>query len=395
MNQTPFAAALNLCPVSLQVLGSRWSKPPPKVQGGRRVWTFGHKLYALMMLKEFENKKKFVANVTLKHWDLSVSFLRDWSDQEQNTRTFHALSYFKYMSLGLKFLFLCISKHPGDCIGGGVGRNVLGTIRLECQKLVAAGASALGRARLSSAGGKAKYLALETEAVAWLDAQLAAGRSVHPTVFWDKVRELGTQHGVDQTKFMKKNWQRRFKRRHNIRFRATKRISSLTEVQRASAIDSFLTYLRLAGRFWGTERVLNTDECPLSFDGEITRYAVLRNGAGDTVSNEPSSHAKRFCTYMPMIGVTTVGGNASMKPVVIFKGKGFLPQHEQTQYDDRVIVFFQENAVTDGPLLIKVLQKWFSANASACLFIWDAARQHWTDFQGFSFLWLRNTLCER
>lgn len=102
----------SLCHTSRQVLGSRWRRPPAKVKDGRRVWSFGHKLYALTKLKEFEDRKKHVANVVLKDWDLSVSFLRDWAKQEDK-------------------------------------------IRAECQKLAAAGSTALQRARLSSAGGKA------------------------------------------------------------------------------------------------------------------------------------------------------------------------------------------------------------------------------------------------
>ena len=44
--------------------GIRWDKPPPLVTGGRRQWSFGHKLYALIKLREVGgNKSKLVREV--------------------------------------------------------------------------------------------------------------------------------------------------------------------------------------------------------------------------------------------------------------------------------------------------------------------------------------------
>jgi hypothetical protein len=37
-------------------VGVRWDRPPPLVSGGRRQWTFGHKLYALTKLREVRSR---------------------------------------------------------------------------------------------------------------------------------------------------------------------------------------------------------------------------------------------------------------------------------------------------------------------------------------------------
>jgi hypothetical protein len=63
-----------------KVLGARWQNPPPMAaKGHRRQWQFGHKLYALMKLKECDGNQYKVRTKFLAHWNLSKSFLVEWT----------------------------------------------------------------------------------------------------------------------------------------------------------------------------------------------------------------------------------------------------------------------------------------------------------------------------
>ena len=114
----------------------------------------------------------------------------------------------------------------------------------------------------------------------------------------------------------------------------------------------------------GVEKVFSLDKCPLSLDGEITRYVVLH---GEPVTNVPASDAKRFCTYLPIVGVTITGDTVSLRPVVIFKGEGNLSAAEKHLYDNRVLVLFQKKGVTDEKVMVQALQKYCAGCCQATL----------------------------
>ena len=344
-------------------LGQRWHTPLAKPQKGRRPWSFGHKLYALVKLKEANGNQYHVRTKILPHWQLSKSFLSEWKKAEN-------------------------------------------AIREECRCLASAGTSALDRKRLTGAGRKAIYQQREVAVVAWLDTQLENGVKTHPTVFWDQVCPypvratkvtlrlhclftaprfqvhtvaVAEEFGVDTNKLLKKDWRVCFKKRWGICFRKCKRVSLLTPDERAAAVNSFLTYLRAAGHFWKVEAVLNANQAPLSFDGRITHFIVLRGNNGEEISNIPAEDAKRFCTYMPLVGVTLDGQVIKKKPVIVFKGQGNVPQREKNRYDDRVICLFQDKGVVDGTLMVTILGNWFAGNMSPMSMVLDCARRHWTD----------------
>lgn len=192
--------------------GARWNKPPPLVTGGRRQWSFGHKLYALIKLREVGgNKSKLVRDI-LPHWNISRAFLVDWEKDAEK-------------------------------------------IREECRKLAGKGAVAFSRKRIGGGRRPPKFKELELEAVAWLDGELLRGEKVHPIVFWDKVEEMAKARGIDTNVHLKKNWRVAVQKRYKISFKASKRVSTLTPSERCKAALSFLTYLRVSesGRsFWQT-----------------------------------------------------------------------------------------------------------------------------------------------
>ena len=190
---------------------------------------------------------------------------------------------------------------------------------------------------------------------------------------------FATDMGIDTQKHLKANWRRQLKQRNNIYFSKAKRVCLLTDDALFHAMNSYLTHHRASGHFWGVEKVFSLDECPLSLDGEITRYVVLRGDKGEAITNVPASDAKRFCTYLPIVGVTLAGDTVSLRPVVISKGEGKLSAVEKRLYDDRVFVLFQKKGVTDEKVMVQAFQSWFPANASPVAIVQDAARQHWTE----------------
>ena len=84
--------------------------------------------------------------------------------------------------------------------------------------------------------------------------------------------------------------------------------------------------------------MVSLDECPLSLDGEITRYVVLCGDKGEAMTNVRASDAKRFSAYLPIAGVTITGDIVSWRVVVIFKGEGNLCATEKRVYEDRVFL---------------------------------------------------------
>ena len=159
--------------------------------------------------------------------------------------------------------------------------------------------------------------------------------------------------GIDIEKHLKRNWRRHFKRRNNIYF-----YDALF-----CAMNAYLTHHQASGHFRGVEKVFSLDECPLSLDGEITRYVVLRGDQGEAVTNVLASDAKRFCTYLPIVGVTITGKTLSFRPARLC--------------DDRVFVLFQQKDVTDEKVMVQAFQSWFPTKASPISIVQDVARQHW------------------
>ena len=238
---------------------------------------------------------------------------------------------------------------------------------------------ALQRCRVTGAGTKATYQQLEVAVLKWMDEQEAAGIELKPSVLWTQVEMEARVAGIDPKVHLQENWRRAFKRRHNIRFVKVKHVSSLTVEERINLVNNFITFIRLSGHFWKIKAVHNFDECPLALDGEITRYIVLRNDRGEPVTNCPSADAKRFCTYVPVIGVSVTGDIIHKKPVVIFAGKGNISMAERRQHDERVMVKFHDNAVTDSPLIVEMIQGWFPAGGNSEMLIHDCAKQHQLD----------------
>ena len=302
-----------------KILGERWHTPPLKKQSGRSQWEFGHKQYALMQLKKANGNKYYVRTKVLLHWELSSSFLNEWAAKETEIR--------------------------GEC-------------------LKRADSSALHHCGMGGAGKKALFQQLEAAVVAWLDEQFQKNLKPHPNVLWGQVQTIATDMGIDTQKHLKANWRRRFKQRHNIYFRQAKLVCLLTDDALFHAMKSYLTHHRASGHFWGVEKVFSLVECPLSLDGEIRRYVVLRGDKGEEITNVQASDAKRFCTYLPIAGVTLAGDTVLFRPMVMFKGERRVSAIEKRLYNDHVFVRFQKKGVTDEMVMVQAFQSWFPANAS-------------------------------
>ena len=208
-------------------------------------------MYALLQLKKANGNKYYLGNKVLPHWGLVNSFLNEWTAKE-------------------------------------------GEIHGECVRR--AQARALQRCRMGGACRKALFQQLEVAVIAWLDEQLAKNLKPHPNVLWTKAETIAANMGVDTKKHLKRNWRRHFKRRNNIYFRKAKCVCLLSDDALFSTMRAYLTRRGASRHLCGVEKVFSLDECPLSLDGEITRYVVLRGDKGEAVPNVPASDAKCFCT---------------------------------------------------------------------------------------------------
>mmetsp|Transcript_128035 Transcript_128035/g.221225 ORF Transcript_128035/g.221225 Transcript_128035/m.221225 type:complete len:311 (-) Transcript_128035:897-1829(-) len=143
--------------------------------------------------------------------------------------------------------------------------------RLRCNQL------GTTRCRVKGGGAKAYHEELELQLVVWLQNEKRV-RSVTPKDLWDeaakRVKALRRDARISE------RWKQAFKRRHNITFRSSKRLVTRPIVETIFMINGFLTYIRVRGAFFKPTQILNTDECPLSFDGNITRIVVCMQDDG-------------------------------------------------------------------------------------------------------------------
>ena len=152
------------------------------------------------------------------------------------------------------------------------------------------------------------------------------------------------------------NWFQRFKKRKNItlRKRTNKKKDSAEEGR--ERIQNFHRELRKAlnstrrrsnlqktskyGR-WLPEQRYNVDQVPLPFViGQEKTYEV--SGSKQVWISQPSSGLdKRQATLQLCIRAS---GTQTVKPAVIFRGKGNITFDEHSKYDENVYVYFQPSA---------------------------------------------------
>ena len=121
-------------------------------------------------------------------------------------------------------------------------------------------------------GKRPSYEVFEVSIVTWYDAQQQV-RSAKPADLWEEAAER--LKALRKDAHMSPCWKVAFRRRYGIKFRSAKRLASLPVTEAMVRINGFLSYIHVRGSFHKAQEIVNTDECPLSFDGEITRYHPL------------------------------------------------------------------------------------------------------------------------
>ena len=157
------------------------------------------------------------------------------------------------------------------------------------------------------------------------------------------------------------NWFQRFKRRHNIslRRRTNKKKNAANDgretiqrfhrdlrkaVQSKRRRDTSFVADQTYGR-WLPKNRLNVDQVPLPFVMEQDQTYEFEGNKQVWISQPGSGLDKRQATLQLCIKAE---GEQTVKPTIIFRGKGNVLSAEQEKYDADVHVYFQSNAWMDA-----------------------------------------------
>lgn len=162
------------------------------------------------------------------------------------------------------------------------------------------------------------------------------------------------------------NWFQRFKRRHNIslRRRTNKKKNAANDgretiqrfhrdlrkaVQSKRRRDTSFVADQTYGR-WLPKNRLNVDQVPLPFVVEQDQTYEFEGNKQVWISQPGSGLDKRQATLQLCIKAE---GEQTVKPAIIFRGKGNVFSAEQEKYDADVHVYFQSNAWMDAEVNLK------------------------------------------
>lgn len=162
------------------------------------------------------------------------------------------------------------------------------------------------------------------------------------------------------------NWFQRFKRRHNIslRRRTNKKKNAANDgretiqrfhrdlrkaVQSKRRRDTSFVADQTYGR-WLPKNRLNVDQVPLPFVMEQDQTYEFEGNKQVWISQPGSGLDKRQATLQLCIKAE---GEQTVKPAIIFRGKGNVLNAEQEKYDADVHVYFQSNAWMDAEVNLK------------------------------------------
>lgn len=162
------------------------------------------------------------------------------------------------------------------------------------------------------------------------------------------------------------NWFQRFKRRHNIslRRRTNKKKNAANDgretiqrfhrdlrkaVQSKRRRDTSFVADQTYGR-WLPKNRLNVDQVPLPFVVEQDQTYEFEGNKQVWISQPGSGLDKRQATLQLCIKAE---GEQTVKPAIIFRGKGNVLSAEQEKYDADVHVYFQSNAWMDAEVNLK------------------------------------------
>ena len=162
------------------------------------------------------------------------------------------------------------------------------------------------------------------------------------------------------------NWFQRSKRRHNIslRRRTNKKKNAANDgretiqrfhrdlrkaVQSKRRRDTSFVADQTYGR-WLPKNRLNVDQVPLPFVVEQDKTYEFEGNKQVWISQPGSGLDKRQATLQLCIKAE---GEQTVKPAIIFRGKGNVLSAEQEKYDADVHVYFQSNAWMDAEVNLK------------------------------------------
>ena len=162
------------------------------------------------------------------------------------------------------------------------------------------------------------------------------------------------------------NWFQRFKHRHNIslRRRTNKKKNAANDgretiqrfhrdlrkaVQSKRRRDTLFVADQTYGR-WLPKNRLNVDQVPLPFVVEQDQTYEFEGNKQVWISQPGSGLDKRQATLQLCIKAE---GEQTVKPAIIFRGKGNVLSAEQEKYDADVHVYFQSNAWMDAEVNLK------------------------------------------
>lgn len=100
-------------------------------------------------------------------------------------------------------------------------------------------------------------------------------------------------------------------------------------------------------------RIANMDQTPAPFEYLSGRTYALKGCKTVWAKAEKSGWDKRQAT----IQLTVLADGTMLKPWVIFRGKGQLPDTELSQYDDRVTVKFNDEAYANENIILEWIQE--------------------------------------
>lgn len=162
------------------------------------------------------------------------------------------------------------------------------------------------------------------------------------------------------------NWFQRFKRRHKISLRRRTNKKKNAANDGRETIQRFHRNLRKAlqskrrrntsfvadptyGR-WLPKNRLNVDQVPLPFVVEQDQTYEMEGNKQVWISQPGSGLDKRQATLQLCIRAE---GEQTVKPAIIFRGKGNVSVAEKDKYDPDVHVYFQSNAWMDAEVNLK------------------------------------------
>ncbi len=174
-----------------------------------------------------------------------------------------------------------------------------------------------------------------------------------------KVEQL---YGANKASYFKasRSWFQRFKKRHQITLRNRTNKKNISSEDCRETIQMFHRSLRKSlktcrqrntnahihpkwGRFLPENRY-NVDQVPLPFVVNQGQTYADRGSKQVWVSQPSSGLDKRQATLQLCIRGS---GKQSVKPAIVFRGKGNVALDEKSQYHSRIDIYFQQNAWMD------------------------------------------------